>query len=189
MRGSSLTDGCLITRMCFDLFDPARVDQPYLLRYRSSIFSHYFNNQAMTCRKYRGNTISVKRWKRRTRNHHKHKKQEREIIYLLLATSCGLYFTRAASLARACSSLAGDPWRRLFFVLVGLHILLECSFKKHEKFGIKLYHLHHSTCLSKAFSQNFRPQKSHCLYLVWRGSIDNCFCFYTIINSFSSVPN
>ena len=70
-----------------------------------------------------------------------------------------------------------------------IHILLECSFKKHEKFGIKLYHLHHSTCLSKAFSQNFRPQKSHCLYLVWRGSIDNCFYFYTIINSFSSVPN
>ena len=97
---------------------PARVDQPYLLRYRSSTFLHYFNNLAMTCRKYRGNTISVKRWKRRTRNHHKHKRQEREIIYSLLATSCGLYFTRAANLARACSSLAGDPWRRLFFVLV-----------------------------------------------------------------------
>ena len=136
LRGSSLTDGCLITRMCFDLFDPADIDQPYLLRYRSSIFSHYFYNLAMTCRKYRGNTISVKRWKNRTRNHHKHEKQEREIIYSLLATSCGLYFTRAANLARACSSLAGDPWRRLFFVLVGLHILLECSFKKHEKFGI-----------------------------------------------------
>ena len=45
-------------------------------------------------------------------------RNRREIVYSLLATSCGLYFTRAASLARACSSLAGDPWRRLFFVLV-----------------------------------------------------------------------
>ena len=87
----------------------------------------------MTCGKYIERRLLVKRWKRRTRNHHKHKQHEREIIYSLLATSCGLYFTRAANLARACSSLAGDPWRRLFFVLVGVHILLDVLLRNTRK--------------------------------------------------------
>ena len=82
------------------------IDHPYFL--------HYFNNLAMTCRKYISEEMEEKNKKSpQTRGTGK-----REMRYSLLATSCGLYFTRAANLARACSSLAGDPWRRLFFVLV-----------------------------------------------------------------------
>ena len=41
--------------------------------------------------------------------------------YSLRATSCGLYFTLAASFARACSSFGGEACSRLLFVLQTHH--------------------------------------------------------------------
>ena len=180
MRGSSLTDGCLITRMCFDLFDPAH--EPY----RSSIFFALFQQSSNDLQEIyqRRDGREEQEITTNTRN----RKERDEIL-----TPGHLLRVVLHPGGQLGESLLVPGWRPLEAAVFRpgstIHILLECSFKKHEKFGIKVYHLHQSTCLSKAFSQNFRPQKSHCLYLVWRGSIDNCFCFYTIINYFSSVPN
>ena len=80
----------------------------------------------------------------------------------LLATSDGLYLIRACSLARASTSRGGEVCIRFVFALVK-RISVACFFLPNVFPFLRDWktYLQNSTCLSKALSQNFRPQKSH----------------------------
>ena len=82
----------------------------------------------------------------------------------LLATSDGLYLIRACSLARASTSRGGEVCIRFVLALVkriSVAFFFSCQMCLFPFLRDWKTYLQNSTCLSKALSQNFRPQKSH----------------------------